>query len=227
MARQTIPRLPAVELEPERPAERAVIWLHGLGADGHDFPPIVPELDLDPALAIRWVFPHAPPIPVTINGGMLMPAWYDIRGLDFDRRHDEEGMRLSAACITSLIERENERGLPCERIALAGFSQGGAVAAHVALRHPQRLAGLACLSTYLVLPDALAAERSPANRDLPIFQAHGTFDPLVTLARGREARERLGELGYALEWHEYPMEHQVCAAEIRDLGRWFAARFGS
>lgn len=225
MDRSTVALLPAVELEPARPAEHAVIWLHGLGADGHDFPPIVPELGLDPALAIRWVFPHAPAIPVTINGGMRMPAWYDIRGLDFDRRHDEAGIRRSAAQLTRLIARENERGIPCERIVLAGFSQGGALAAHVALRHPEPLGGLACLSTYLVLPESLQAERSPANLGLAIFQAHGTLDPMVAHARGVEARERLRELGYTPEWHEYPMEHQVCAQEIHDLGRWFARRF--
>jgi len=225
MPRPPAALLPAVELEPPRPADHAVIWLHGLGADGHDFPPVVPELRLAPALAVRWVFPHAPAIPVTINGGMVMPAWYDIRGLDFHQRHDEEGIRLSAARLTGLIERENERGLPCERIVLAGFSQGGAIAAHVALRHPQRLAGLVCLSTYLVLPDTLPAERSPANRDLPIFQAHGTLDPMVPFARGLASRERMCELGYSVEWHEYPMEHQVCLEELRDLGRWIGARF--
>jgi len=227
MGRQSTVLLPAVELEPTRPADHAVIWLHGLGADGHDFPPIVPELQLDPGLAVRWVFPHAPAIPVTINGGMVMPAWYDIRGLDFDLRHDEEGIRLSAARVTGLIQRENERGIPCERIVVAGFSQGGAIAAHVALRHPQRLAGLVCLSTYLVLPDTIPAERSQTNRDLSIFQVHGTLDPMVTFERGLASRERLRELGYSVEWHEYPMQHQVCLEEIRDLGRWFAARFGS
>lgn len=225
MSRPPATLLSAVELEPDRPAEHAVIWLHGLGADGHDFPPIVPELRIDPAHAVRWVFPHAPAIPVTLNGGMVMPAWYDIRGLDLRTRHDEEGIRLSAARVTGLLERENERGIPCERITLAGFSQGGAIAAQVALRHPERLAGLVCLSTYLVLPETLAAERSQANRELPIFQAHGTLDPMVNLERGRAARERLRELDYSVEWHEYPMEHQVCLEEIRDLGRWLGARF--
>jgi phospholipase/carboxylesterase len=224
MSRRPAALLSAVELEPEGPADHAVIWLHGLGADGHDFPPIVPELRLDPALAVRWVFPHAPAIPVTLNGGMVMPAWYDIRGMDLRTRHDEPGIRLSAERITALIERENERGIPCERITLAGFSQGGAIAAHVALRHPKRLAGLVCLSTYLVLPDTLPAERSPANRGLPIFQAHGTLDPMVTFDRGLAARERLRELGHSVDWHEYPMEHQVCLEEIRDLGRWLGAR---
>jgi phospholipase/carboxylesterase len=217
--------LPAVELEPGRPARHAVIWLHGLGADGHDFPPIVPELGLDPALAIRWVFPHAPAIPVTINGGMVMPAWYDISAADLHRRHDEHGIRRSAAQLERLIERENRRGVPAARIVLAGFSQGGAVATHVALRHPEALAGLAALSTYLVLPETVERERSAANRELRVFQAHGTLDPMVALARGADARDRLRSLGHEVEWHEYPMGHQVCMEEIRDLGQWFSRRF--
>jgi len=218
--------LPAVEIEPESPARYAVLWLHGLGADGHDFPPIVPELHLDPALAVRWIFPHAPSIPVTINGGMVMPAWYDIRGLDLKTRHDEAGIRLSAERLTRLIERENERGVPCERIVLAGFSQGGALALHVALRHPEALAGLVCLSSYLVVPQALETERSDANLLIPVFQAHGTLDPMVTLERGEASRDQLAALGYKVEWHEYPMMHQVCLEEIRDLGTWLGRRLG-
>jgi phospholipase/carboxylesterase len=219
--------LPAVEIEPDVPARHAVIWLHGLGADGHDFPPIVPELGLEGALAIRWVFPHAPAIPVTINGGMVMPAWYDIRTLDFHQRHDEQGIRRSAAHLTRLIERENERGVPCERILLAGFSQGGAIAIHTALRHPEPLAGVIGLSTYLVLHDKLEAERSDANRTLPVFMAHGTLDPMVAHDRGEASRERLRALGYSVEWHEYPMMHQVCLEEIRDLGGWITQRLGT
>jgi len=216
--------LPAVELEPTGPARRSVIWLHGLGADGHDFPPIVPELGLEAQLAIRWIFPHAPAIPVTINGGMVMPAWYDIRSLDFHRRHDEQGIRLSAARLEQLIERENERGVPSERIFLAGFSQGGAIALHTALRHPRRLAGVVALSTYLVLAERLAAERSAANREIPIFQAHGSLDPMVAPERGSAARDELRALGYEVEWHEYPMGHQVCLEEIQQLGQWLRAR---
>lgn len=216
--------LPCVEIEPRSPARAAVIWLHGLGADGHDFPPIVPELGLDPGLGVRWVFPHAPAIPVTINGGMVMPAWYDIRGLDFATRHDEVGIRRSAGQLEELVARERERGIPAEGLILAGFSQGGAVAAYTALRHPEPLGGLVLLSTYLVLAESLSAERSAANAELAIFQAHGTHDPMVPLERGLAAHRRLLELGYAPEWHEYPMAHQVCLEEIRDLGRWLAAR---
>ena len=217
--------LPAVEIEPKGSAKFSVIWLHGLGADGHDFPPIVPELDIPAERNVRWIFPHAPAIPVTINGGMRMPAWYDIRGMDFDRRHDEEGIRTSAQRVAQLIEREVERDIPEERILLAGFSQGGAIALHVALRHPQKLLGVVALSTYLVLEDSLAKERSKANKDIPIFQAHGTQDPMVVLERGSNAKDVLTGLGYDVEWHEYPMGHQVCVEEIQTLGLWFQARF--
>ncbi len=216
--------LPCVQLEPGARAGSSVIWLHGLGADGHDFPPLVPHLELAPALAVRFVFPHAPSIPVTINGGAVMPAWYDIREGGLHNRHDEEGARRSAAHLVRLIERENERGVPCERIVLAGFSQGGAVAAHVALRHPEPLAGLALLSTYLVCEETLEAERSDANRALAVFQAHGLHDPMVVPERGVAARERLVELGHAVDWHEYPMEHQVCLEEARQLGSWLGPR---
>lgn len=218
--------LPAVEIEPRGPTRHSVIWLHGLGADGHDFPPIVGEMGLDPRLSIRWVFPHAPAIPVTINGGMVMPAWYDIRTLDFHARHDEAGIRLSSARLERLIEREVERGVAHERIVLAGFSQGGAIALHTGLRHPRRLAGIVCLSTYLVLGETLAAERSPANLDVPIFQAHGTLDPMVGYERGAATRQALEEQGHAVEWHEYPMQHQVCLEEIEDLAAWFGRVLG-
>ena len=219
--------LPCVELEPEGEARHSVLWLHGLGADGHDFPPIVPELGVDPAHAVRWVFPHAPSIPVTVNGGMVMPAWYDIRGLDFDRRHDEEGIRLSARRLERLIARENERGVPTERICLAGFSQGGAVALFTALRHPERLLGIVALSTYLVLEEHLEEERRPENAGTPIFQAHGSLDPMVVFDRGQRAHEALSGMGYTVEWHDYPMGHQVCLEEIRALGAWFEARFAA
>ncbi|MEM7515723.1 MAG: alpha/beta fold hydrolase [Planctomycetota bacterium] len=217
--------LACVEIEPAQPALRSLIWLHGLGADGHDFEPIVPELGLAPELRVRVVLPHAPQIPVSINGGMLMPAWYDIRDLELAKRHDEEGVRRSAEQLTRLIERENERGVASENIVLAGFSQGGAVALHVAVRHPEKLAGLIMLSTYAVLEQTIEAERSAANEGLSIFQAHGTQDPMVVLERGQAAREQLEKLGHPVEWHDYPMAHQVCYEEIRDLSAWLNARF--
>jgi len=218
--------LDAIEIETGPAPRAAVIWLHGLGADGHDFPPIVAEMRLDPALAIRWVFPHAPSIPVTINGGMVMPAWYDIRTPDFHRKHDEDGIRLSAARVARLIEREVERGVPEERIVLAGFSQGGAIALYQGLRHPHRLAGIVALSTYLVVGERLQAERSQANADVPVFEAHGTHDPMVTFDRGQACRRALEGLGYAVEWHDYPMMHQVCLEEIEDLAAWFGRVLG-
>jgi phospholipase/carboxylesterase len=218
------PLLPCVEIEPAGAARASVIWLHGLGADGHDFEPIVPELGLGADLGVRFVFPHAPAIPVTINGGMVMPAWYDITELDLGRRHDERGILRSAEAVERLIERERERGVPAGRTVLAGFSQGGAVALHVALRHPERLLGAVALSTYVVLAERLEAERSPANRGLPVFQAHGLFDPMVSIERGAAARDRLLELGHPVEWHAYPMQHQVSWEEIRDLSAWLRAR---
>jgi|SRR5688572_21416474 len=218
--------LPAVEIEPDGTARYAVIWLHGLGANGHDFPPIVPELGLDAQLAIRWVFPHAPSIPVTINGGMVMPAWYDIASLDFrTRRSDEAGIRGSIEALERLIERENQRGVPSERILLAGFSQGGAIALSGGLRHAERLAGVIGLSTFLPLHEELARERAPVNAATPIFLAHGSLDPMVPFESGQLSRERLRALGYQVEWHEYPMLHQVCLEEIRDLGAWIGERF--
>jgi phospholipase/carboxylesterase len=216
--------LDCVEIEPARPAQGAVIWLHGLGADGHDFVPIFPYLGLDPKLAVRFVFPHAPKIPVTLNGGMSMPAWYDLSSLDLKNRHDESGIEKSAAAVRALVAREIERGVPSRRIVLAGFSQGGALAVHVALRHPQPFAGLAALSTYLVLGERLAAEVSAANRGIAVFQAHGTRDPMVGFQRGVHLREKLVEVGCEVEWHEYPMAHEVCLEEIQAIGRWITGR---
>lgn len=217
--------LPCVEVEPEGPVRGSVIWLHGLGADGHDFEPIVPYLGLDRSLGVRFVFPHAPRRAVTINLGMVMPAWYDILSVEFRRDEDESGIRTSAEQVRALMARENERGVPCERIVLAGFSQGGAIALHVALRHPKPLAGLLALSTYLVLDSTLDDEAAAANRAIPVFQAHGSADPLVGLERGEAARDRLLALGYGVEWHTYPMGHEVCPDEIRDVGAWLNARF--
>jgi len=212
------PLLSCVEVEPDRPATAAVIWLHGLGADGHDFEPIVPYLGLSSGVDVRFVFPHAPDRPVTVNAGMIMPAWYDIRVLALQREIDERGVLESTEQILSLVARERDRGIEPDRLVLAGFSQGGAIALHVALRHPERLAGVIALSTYLVREETLETERSEANHDVPIFQAHGTLDPMVPLQNGERARDRLIELGYPLEWKTYPMGHEVHPGEIRDVG---------
>ena len=219
--------LPCVEREAEGTARASIVWLHGLGADGHDFESIVPELGLAPELGVRFVFPHAPSIPVTINGGLVMPAWYDILSMELERRHDEEGIRRSARATVALVEREIQRGVAPGRILLAGFSQGGAIASHVALRYPERLAGLILLSTYLVCEETIEGERSEANAGLPIFQAHGSSDPMVIPERGLAARDRLIELGHPVEWHTYPMEHEVCLEEIHALESWLTARLGS
>lgn len=216
--------LPAVEHETAANPRFSILWLHGLGADGNDFAPIVPAL-VDPAWPpLRFVFPHAPVRPVTINNGMSMRAWYDIAAFDLNARQDEAGMRASIGEVETLIEREHIRGVPSERIVLAGFSQGGAIALAAGLRHPQRLAGIVALSTYLPLHAALAGERSAANAATPIFWGHGSVDPVVVLQRGIDSRDLLQSLGYALEWHTYPMAHAVCPEEIGDLRRWLAQR---
>ena len=212
--------LETVEIE-TAPAPRAsIIWLHGLGADGHDFEPIVPELELAKTLAVRFVFPHAPARPVTINGGMVMRAWYDVVAAGGDRREVEPGVRESARGIEALIDRERARGVADRAIVLAGFSQGGAMALHTGLRHPERLGGIMALSCFLPLAETVAAEASTANRDVPIFMAHGTHDPLIPIDRGRQARDLLTRLGYRIEWHEYPMPHSVCAEEVADIAAW-------
>ncbi|MEW5835688.1 MAG: carboxylesterase [Pseudomonadota bacterium] len=216
--------LPTVERETGTDPTHSVIWLHGLGADGNDFAPIVPELVSPQWPALRFVFPHAPVRPVTINGGMPMRAWYDILGMDLMSRQDATGMCASIDAVEALIAREHERGVPSERIVLAGFSQGGAIALLAGLRRAQRLAGIVALSTYLPLADTLAAERSAANARVPIFWGHGTMDPVVILQRGLDSRAALEALGYVVDWHTYPMPHSVCAEEIADLRRWFDAR---
>jgi phospholipase/carboxylesterase len=212
--------LDALEVPTAPSPTAAVIWMHGLGADGHDFVDIVPMLRLPGSVAARFVFPHAPMQPVTINGGMVMRAWYDIRPDAAERGEDEQGIRHSQTQVEVLIAREKARGVPAARIVLAGFSQGGAMALQTGLRHPERLAGVMALSCYVPLARTLAAEASAPNRDVPIFMAHGTGDPLIPLARARRAHQILTGLGYRVEWHEYPMPHAVCDAEIRDLGAW-------
>jgi len=216
-------RLETVELETGRAPGASVVWLHGLGADGHDFEPVVPELALPPDLAVRFVFPHAPPQPVTLNGGMVMRAWYDVYGLDGPRREDEAGIRASQARVEALLAREKARGVPAGRLVLAGFSQGGAIALQAGLRHPERLAGVLALSCYLPLADTLAAEAHPANHDVPLFMAHGAWDQMIPLARAARSRDVLTGLGYRVEWREYPMPHAVCPEELGDIGAWLRA----
>lgn len=213
--------LPAVTIETAKSPEWAVIWLHGLGADGHDFEPIVDELDVDSLPGIRFVFPHAPMRPVTINGGFVMRAWYDICSPDFSqRREDAQGVRDSASRIEALIARQNASGITDEHIVLAGFSQGGAIALHAGLRHKQRLAGVLALSTYLPLADTLAVEAHAANRDVPIFMAHGHGDAVIPHEMGLGSAELLKTLGYPLAWHSYRAEHTVCMEELRDIETW-------
>lgn len=203
----------------------AVIWLHGLGADGHDFDPIVPELVQRDWPAIRFIFPHAPVQPVTINGGARMRSWYDIFGADLNVRQDEAGIRASAAFTDTLVAREIARGIASERILLAGFSQGGAIVLTAGLRQRARLGGIIALSTYLPLAWTLEAEAASANRKTPIFMAHGSMDPIIPIPRAESSRDALGALGYPVQWHRYPMPHAVCAEEIRDLAQWMQARF--
>jgi phospholipase/carboxylesterase len=210
--------LDAIEIETARNPTASVIWMHGLGADGNDFAPIIPALQL-PKTAIRFVFPHAPVQPVTINGGMRMRAWYDISDGAI-RREDEDGVRASQRLIETLIAREKERGTAAERLVLAGFSQGGAIALHTGLRHPERIAGVMALSTYLPISDKFAAEANAANRGAPIFMAHGIYDPVIPLARAEQSRSILQSLGYVVEWREYPMPHSVCPEEVADIGAW-------
>jgi phospholipase/carboxylesterase len=215
--------LETVECSHAEPAAASVVWLHGLGADGHDFEPIVPGLAVD-GTPLRFVFPHAPVQPITINGGMAMRAWYDIISLERGTEQDEQGIRRAERQLHALIEREQERGIPAEKILLAGFSQGGAVALHTALRYPQRLAGVIGLSTFLPLDWTVEAEAHEANRETPIFLAHGTLDPLVVPSLGEGSCKLLTELGYDVEWRTYPMPHAVCPEEVTDLRDWMARR---
>jgi len=219
--------LEAIELETAPHPRASIIILHGLGADGNDFVPVAHELALGAVGPVRFVFPHAPTRPVTINGGYVMRAWYDILGLDsHQQREDEAGLRESQALVEGLIAREKARGVPAGRIVLAGFSQGGAMTLMTGLRHNERLAGLVGLSGYLPLAAKAEAERHAANRDVPIFLAHGNGDPVIPIARARQSRDALVAMGHRVEWHEYAMPHSVCAAEIVDLNRWLLHALG-
>jgi phospholipase/carboxylesterase len=218
--------LETIELEIGKNPAAAVIWMHGLGADGNDFVPIVNELDLSGAPAIRFVFPHAPMMPVTINNGYVMRAWYDVAMGDLQtgaRRADEAGVRKSQAHIGELIARENDRKIPFKNIMLAGFSQGGAMALQTGLRYPDALAGVMALSCYLPCAASFAAEATPANAKTPLFIAHGTQDPVVPYAMGRQSCDLLVQSGYAVQWREYPMQHSVCLEEVRDIGAWITS----
>jgi phospholipase/carboxylesterase len=209
--------LPHIQLDTGSAPAASVIWLHGLGADGGDFAALVPELDLSKCPPIRFIFPHAPSLPVSINGGYVMPAWYDIRGSDLISQQDDAGIRASERAICALIDQELARGIPATCIVLAGFSQGCAMALHTGLRFPQKLAGIIALSGYLPLADRFASERSAANIGTPIFMAHGSQDPVVVPARGEASRDLLTKLGYAVQWHTYPMPHSVHPREIADI----------
>jgi phospholipase/carboxylesterase len=215
----------AVEVSTGATPTGSVIWLHGLGADGHDFESVVPELMRIRPLALRFVFPHAPVRPVTLNGGYPMRAWYDILGLDRQSQQDEAGMRASDAALRALISRENARGIATERIVLAGFSQGGAMALYTATRFTERLAGVMGLSCYLPLANTLTLERSAANQHTPFFLAHGRFDEVLQPTLGGHARDSLTAAGYTVSWHSYPMAHSVCAEEVADIAAFLGSVF--
>ena len=216
-------RLPAVELQTGPKPSATVIWLHGLGADGHDFEPIVPELGLPNDLNVRFVFPHAPSMPVSINGGYIMPAWYDIKHTDIGHQQDERGILESSRLIQMMIDREEMHGIASDRIILAGFSQGGAMALHVGLRQGEPLAGILALSCYLPLAETIEKEMRPETVKSPIFMAHGVEDPIVPFALGDNGHRKLESLGYSVEWHSYPMEHSVCHEEIIKIGQWITS----
>ena len=214
----------AVVLTPQFAPTAAVIWLHGLGADGFDFVPIVNELSLPASLSVRFIFPHARTRPVTINNGFVMRAWYDIMGFGPERAEDDAGIRESDGVVKQYIEQQIAQGIAANRIVIAGFSQGGAIALHSGVRYPQRLAGVMALSTYLPLRTSVAKEASDANRDIPILMCHGSRDPVVGLPMGEASRDVLQGLGYRIEWHTYPMEHSVCMEEVADISKWLQAR---
>lgn len=215
-----------IEIETAPNPQVAVIWLHGLGADGNDFVPLVNELDLAGLPGIRFVFPHAKTMPVTINGGYVMRAWYDITGAELTRREDEGGLRASQRDVEALIAREKARGIPASRIILAGFSQGCAMTLQTGMRHPEKLAGMLCLSGYLPLANVVINERTQESLATPIFMAHGTHDNVVPFARARESKDVLVSLGYQVEWHEYMMQHSLCLEEVKDISKWIRKVLG-
>ncbi len=218
--------LETIEIETAPNPSAAVIWMHGLGADGNDFAPIVPELKLAGAPAVRFIFPHAPMMPVTINNGHVMRAWYDISYGDLEgktRQADEKGVRASQVEIEKLIARETGRGIAANKIVVAGFSQGGAIALHTGLRHADKLAGIMALSTYLPIAHTLAAEAAAANRAIPVFYAHGTHDQVIPIAMAEASRQALNAAGYSVGWHSYAMQHSVCAEEIGDISAWLVS----
>lgn len=217
--------LPCVETVTREPVNASVIWLHGLGADGNDFAPIVPQLAQPEGVNLRFIFPHAPRIPVTINNGMQMPAWYDILEMSLDRKVDAEQLKKSADTVIDLIEREIERGVPAHRIILAGFSQGGAVAYEAALSYQKRLGGVMCLSTYLATKETIRL--SEEQKDTPFLIHHGAMDPVVPVSLGEQARDWLQQRGYAVEYKSYPMQHQVCAEQVVDIRHWFTSVLGN
>ena len=217
----------AVVIQPPTAVDASVIWLHGLGADGHDFEPIVPELGSNMTGHTRFVFPHAPMRPVTINGGYVMRAWYDILDTDLAHREDAAGVQESEKILHRYIDAEVASGIPSERVVVAGFSQGGAIALHGALSYPQRLAGVLGISCYLPIPAKIANHLAPANATTPVFMAHGTQDPTVPLRAGEQSRDHLKSLGYNIEWHTYPIPHAVCLEEIQEIGRWLLRLLGT
>jgi phospholipase/carboxylesterase len=217
----------AVVLNPPTAPIATVIWLHGLGADGSDFVPIVDELRLPASLPVRFIFPHAATRPVTINNGFVMRAWYDIKGFGPERAEDDVGVRESEGVVKKYIEQQIAQGIPANKIVIAGFSQGGAIALQTGVRYPERLAGIMALSTYLPLRTTVEAEASAANRDVPILMCHGTHDAVVNMMMGQASRDVLQKLGYRIDWRTYPMEHSVCMEEVMDISKWLQARLGS
>lgn len=218
-----ITRLPSIISNPNTPVRNSVIWLHGLGADGNDFAPIVPELGTQDELGIRFIFPHAPMIPVTVNGGAVMPAWYDITQMDLMRRADTSGITQSSSIITQIINDEIASGIDPANIVIAGFSQGGVIAIDVGIRFPDRLAGIMALSTYVPMRDSLPDATQSGHGDIPIFYGHGQHDQVIPIDQAESSKRFLEESGYTIEWHSYPMEHSVCAKEIAHIKTWLSS----